>query len=291
MARRPLTVARLAAATLAALLPVAAPGAQDPTPPKPDERPVAWPKLGANDELRIKRELRQLGDADPEVAAAAEAGLVEHGAGVAPYVIRRLDDTEVANVPALRRVLDTVVDWQYLPLVVKRADDKSVELRRWVVRWLARAHDERAAAVLRAASTDADPQIAFCAVVGRLGLGDADALEPVLRACSGGDWREQVSLCAEVLPAVRGARFADALIQRIADQDELTRVAGLRLLRYLAPASHARLVATFLNASEHGVKKAAINALRVIVDGAAPMEELSVFQAIDMANAWKERVK
>jgi hypothetical protein len=38
------------------------------------------------------------------------------------------------------------------------------------------------------------------------------------------------------------------------------------------------------------VRVAAINALRGIVDGQEPLEELSVFGAIELAKTWKVRV-
>ena len=52
----------------------------------------------------------------------------------------------------------------------------------------------------------------------------------------------------------------------------------------------AGIVKPYLDAETHNVKKAAINTLRVIVAGQEPLEKLSVFQAIEMANEWKKKV-
>jgi len=64
----------------------------------------------------------------------------------------------------------------------------------------------------------------------------------------------------------------------------------LRLLRSLAPKELTGPIVPFLDHEFQGVKKEAINTLRVIVDGAEPLEELSAFQAIEMANEWKKRL-
>ena len=73
--------------------------------------------------------------------------------------------------------------------------------------------------------------------------------------------------------------------------DEVAQVAALRLLRYVAEPSAAARIAQYLDSESHNVKKAAINALRVSVDSAVPLDKLSVFQAIDMARSWKARVQ
>jgi hypothetical protein len=46
----------------------------------------------------------------------------------------------------------------------------------------------------------------------------------------------------------------------------------------------------FLDDDDNQVRVAAINACRGIVDGAPPEEQLPVFEAIESAKKWKERV-
>ena len=53
---------------------------------------------------------------------------------------------------------------------------------------------------------------------------------------------------------------------------------------------NARLVRGFLDVSDNRLKVAAINALRGMYDREPPLEKLPVFEAIDMAEAWKGRL-
>jgi hypothetical protein len=50
------------------------------------------------------------------------------------------------------------------------------------------------------------------------------------------------------------------------------------------------LVLPFLDTNDNTLRIAAINALRGIVDGEPPIERLAVFDAIEMAKTWKERL-
>lgn len=253
--------------------------------PKPE-----WPELRGRDENRVKAAIRRL-DADKEkVVAAAEQELIGYGAAAAPLLLQRLDDKTLEDGSRLMAILDRVVTTEYLPLVLERADFRAVKVRRWVSRWLARSHDERARKALVEACDDDDAVVVWHGWLGRAGFGDVEAVPHLIARCRE-HFRDEVDLIAAVLPAARSDEMAAAVLDRTIREDELTRVAGLRLLRYLAPPSYAGRVALGLDASQHNVKKATINALRVIVDGDEPLENLSVFQAIEQAKRWKERVR
>jgi TPP-dependent pyruvate/acetoin dehydrogenase alpha subunit len=49
-------------------------------------------------------------------------------------------------------------------------------------------------------------------------------------------------------------------------------------------------VAPYLDSEDNSIRVAAIDALRGIVDGDGPMEQQSVFRAIEMAKLWKLRL-
>jgi hypothetical protein len=66
-------------------------------------------------------------------------------------------------------------------------------------------------------------------------------------------------------------------------------MAGLRLLRHLMVKEQGALLHRYLDAGEHTVKREAINAARCL-HGEAPIENLSVFQAIEMAKQWRAKV-
>ena len=117
---------------------------------------------------------------------------------------------------------------------------------------------------------------------------DLSGMETVFKRCSDA-WRELAELVGEVLPAARSNEAADWVIGKMSRDDEQSRITGLRLLRSLAPKEYAGIVKLSLDAHQHSIKKEAINTLRVIVDGDPPLENLSVFQAIEMAKEWKAR--
>ena len=56
------------------------------------------------------------------------------------------------------------------------------------------------------------------------------------------------------------------------------------------PEKTAPVVGLHLDSDDNQVRVAAINALRGIVDGQGPLEELSVFGAIELAKTWRARV-
>ena len=69
----------------------------------------------------------------------------------------------------------------------------------------------------------------------------------------------------------------------VADQ-----MAGLRLLRQLAVKDHVVVVRGYLGSPDHTVKREAVNTMRVL-HGEAPIENLTVFQAIEMAKEWQKK--
>ena len=111
----------------------------------------------------------------------------------------------------------------------------------------------------------------------------------VFAACAE-DWRSRVGIVSAVLPAARGSEGADLVLDRMPADDIAARVTGLRLLRSLAPKHYAGILAVYLDHEQSNVKKEAINALRVVVDDDPPLENLSVFQAIELAQQWRARL-
>ncbi len=79
------------------------------------------------------------------------------------------------------------------------------------------------------------------------------------------------------------------VFEAIAKASAGDRMAGLRLARYLAVKDHHVILRNYLQASEHAVKKAAVNALRVM-HGQEPVEKITVFQVIGMAKDWLGKI-
>jgi hypothetical protein len=102
-------------------------------------------------------------------------------------------------------------------------------------------------------------------------------------------WQEFGPLVAEVLPRARSAECGDWVFTAIAPASAADQMAGLRLARYLMVRQQGVILRTYLQAPDHTVKREAINTARVL-HGEEPIENLSVFQAIEMAKQWLDKL-
>ncbi|MDA0372669.1 MAG: hypothetical protein O2865_02685 [Planctomycetota bacterium] len=258
---------------------------------EPKVEPPTWPELSSKQTEAAKLALRRLGDEDEEVADAAEAELVDFGPAIAPMLLTRLADRRPQHEDVLARVLHRVVPASHAPLIADKAAAKAVPVRSFAVEYLAGLGDTTYRPVFEKARKDKDEGVAFRAVLGLAGLRDRDALLELLGLCETLEWRDTSSLIQTGLAHARDAELTDALVKAMPREDERRVVTGLRLLRSVAPKEYAGVIATWLDAEQHAVKKEAINTLRAVVDGDRPLENLSVFQAIDQAKKWKERIR
>jgi len=277
---KPLALLRLV--TLA-VLGVATIAAQDPPKPK-------WPRLDETESARARVLLEQLTGDDEDAASAAGDELAALGAGIAPLTIVKLRGVpSTRQAETVSRLLDDVVTAEYAPLVEEHARDREATVRRWSIGWIARHPDESNRKTLERATSDKDETTAFRSSAGLVALGSLDALGKVFDVCSE-DWVSHAEFVGAVLPPARGAAAADQVLARMTPDDVRAQVTGLRLLRSLAPKEYATKISPYLDTEQHAIKKEAVNALRAVVDGDPPLEDLSVFQVIDQARKWKERV-
>ncbi len=258
---------------------------------EPKTEPPTWPEMSSKETEAAKLALRRLGDDDEEVADAAEAELIDLGPALAPMLLSRLADRRPQHEDVLARVLHRIVPATHAPLIADKATSKAVPVRAFAVEYLAGLGDAAYRPVFEKARKDKDESVAFRAVLGLAGLRDADALLDLLGRCETLEWRDIAPLVQAGLAHARDAELTDRLVKAMPRDDERRTVTGLRLLRSVAPKEYAGVVATWLDAEQHAVKKEAINTLRAVVDGDRPLENLSVFQAIDQAKKWKERIR
>jgi HEAT repeat protein len=258
---------------------------------EPRVEPPTWPELSSKETEAAKLALRRLGDEDEEVADAAEAELQDLGPAVAPILLARLADRRPQHEEVLARVLHRVVPATHAPLIADKATSKAALLRSFSVEFLAGLGDEAYRPVFEKARKDKDEGVAFRAVLGLAGLRDEGALLDLLGLCETLEWRDVSALIQSGLAHARDGELTDKLVKAMPRDDERRVVTGLRLLRSIAPKEYAGVIATWLDAEQHAVKKEAINTLRAVVDGERPLENLSVFQAIDQAKKWKARIR
>jgi hypothetical protein len=269
----------LLAATLPPQAPAPSPAGQE-RPTKLDE----WPALNDDQKQRVLALVGQFKKDDPALREGARDQLAAFGEGIAPLLFLQVSDRN-DNVNAdIFAVLDRVLTSRHAALMARECKKPKLELRRYVVQRLCRFVDPAMQPVLAAATRDKDAEVAYHAHLGLLGLGEASSLPPVLER-SRKEWRAVQPLCAEVLPKARSDALGRAVAEAIAKAQPPVQAAGLRLMRYLATKSQTIIVRTYLQAEDHNVKKEAVNAMRVLNDQ-APIEDLSVFQAIEMAKEW-----
>jgi hypothetical protein len=300
------TIRHLAAHACAVLLLFAAAHAQTPKPvePEPAQEPKAsWPELPAKENERVLALIRKLETANEADSAKAQATLAAYGPALVPHLLRRLALPRQSDdaIAAVTRTLDAIVTDEHAALVAKATEERALPTQRWALRWLTLHADDRWREVYArhagGAATDGakpaaarDEELAFCADLALAALQDKEALARVIEICHT-QWRERGEFVGKVLPKARGREMASWVIRQMRPNDERSRVTGLRLLRSLATQEYAGAIANYLDSGESSVKREAINALRAVVDGAPPIEELSVFSAIEQAKQWKERLK
>jgi len=95
--------------------------------------------------------------------------------------------------------------------------------------------------------------------------------------------------------ACEGARGEEASAQVVgyltATEERAERVAAVRLLAGCGTQENAvPHLRPLLDSDDATIRIAAINALRGIVDGEMPVEKLSVFDSIELAKTWKQRI-
>ena len=270
---------------LAAMTPMAA--AQPPQ-PAPVEKP-AWPKLETGQRERLEQLFKNLASKNEELRDAAEAELQGIGAAAAPLMIAHLSDLAINVNESLLRVLPRVTAAEHAPLLAQLIGSRRLAIRQFVAQRLAELHPPEMGPVFRAALRDRDASVVFLAKVGLAGIGDLEFMDAVFERCST-DWNGWREVMARALRGAHGEKATHWLLERMTEGTARDRVTGLRLLRTVGVRSAAGRIAGYLDSESHNVKKEAINALRAIVDGEPPLDELSVFEAIEMAKKWKEKI-
>lgn len=280
----------LAAAIAALLAPVTAGSQTDPQGParKPaPERLEKWPSSTEAERRRVIALIGQFKKDNPELHSDTERRLLATGDVAIPLLLHKVSDREPNINGHIFAVLDELLQQRHAVLMGKQVKGKRTELRRYLVRRLCQFHAPDMRKLFTRVQSDEDPEIAFFASLGLLGLADLEQLDPVL-SYTNQHWADQRDLLATVLVEVRSEAAGVALAEKIAAARSTGQTTGLRLMRYLATPGQRALVRNYLMAEDHNVKKAAINTMRVL-SGQPPLEKLSVFQTIEMAKEWLDK--
>jgi hypothetical protein len=269
--------------------------AQD-APPEDPPKLEAWPELSAPEKKAVEVEIQKLTKArTPEMAASAEAALAG-AAGAMPLLLAAYGKEKDEEVRArLSQAMVGATDARHTILLAREFTHKSPLVRAWCLRRAAtfpdpglRAAAEQAVQAVARAGDQADPEERYAASLCSVASGSLEGLD-VLRERAAADWPTLGAELRTALAAVRGPEASARLAAGLGG-DRLEVVAALRLLSAAGDATVVEAVARHLDSDDNQVRVAAINALRGIVDHQEPLEELSVFGAIELAKTWKARV-
>lgn len=263
------------------------PPADKPAADKPLPKLAEWPALKPPEQERVAALVGQFHKPDEALRKSAQEQLIALGEGTVPILFRQVSDRPENVNDQLFLVLDRLLGPQHAALMARETRGNRLELRRYLVRRLCRFVDPEMKPVLQAATKDKDAEVTFCAHLGLLALREQTSLQPVLERCRT-EWADRRELVAAVLPAGRSEPLGTAVAELIAKSPPPVQATGLRLFRYLGTKQQAGIARSYLVAEDHGVKREAVNAMRAL-NGEEPIENLSVFQTIEMAKEWLKK--
>lgn len=250
---------------------------------------AAWPALQAKDRDRAIVLTGQLKKEDEAVRTAARGEMLAMGAGAAPVLFQKVGDAEkeLALNEELYLVFDEMLTEEHRALMAEQAKKKKIELRKYLLRRLCLMADPELKSAFEPFRKDADEQTLLYATLGLAARKDKDALMQLLEITRT-DWASHVELVSKALPFARSSECALALAERMANDGNEVKAAGLRLMRYVATENEKPIIKTYLGAEDHGVVKEAVNVMRVM-NGMEPLEKLSAFDVIGMAKEWQSK--
>jgi hypothetical protein len=287
----PTLAARCGLLALAAVLPATA-RAQDKT--APAAAPAAqgklaeWPAIKDTDKDHVLALEGQFHKPDAKIQEDAKNQLIAIGDGAMPLLMQRVSDRAENVNPQLFAVFDVLLEKKHAALMAREIKKERIELRRYLTRRLCRFGDPDMRPVFESLLKDKDEETVFCAQLGLLALKQRTALAPVL-AYVKVHWNAVAPLVADVLTPARSRELGDAVFESIANAQAVDQMNGLRLARYLMVKDHSVILRRYLEAGEHTVKREAVNAARVL-NGEPPIENLNVFQAIEQAKQWLQKL-
>lgn len=278
----------------AALSLTVANGAQEPQPAPAattkGDKLAEWPAPKAGERERVLALVEQFKKPEAELHERARGQLGDLGESAVPLIMQHVSDR--ADATALNRHLFAVLDGKLGPrhaaLMAREAKKPKPELRRYLTLRMCKLVDPELLPHLTATRADKDELTAFYAALGALTLKHQAALPDVL-AYARRNWVAIAPLVAEVLPAARSPDCGKWVFEHIAKAPAADQMTGLRLARYLMVKDQSVILRNYLSASDNAVKREAVNAARVL-HGEPPLENLPVFQVIEMAELWKKKL-
>jgi hypothetical protein len=257
----------------------------------------AWPALERDTLELVRTDIARLRKArTPEMGEEAEAALVTVGAGIVPELLPTLGkERDAAALARIERVLERVTDARHTRLLAAEFGAKDAAVRTFAMRRASAFPDpgvreaaEAAWARLAKAGAKADADERFACALCAASSGSLVGFDE-LAARAEKRWVEDGPTLRAALAGTRGPE-ASAKAAALLQGPRAAQVAGLNLLSACGDKECAGAVKPFLDSDDHQIRVCAINALRGMIDGEGPIDKLPVFEAIDLAKQWKNRV-
>lgn len=255
-----------------------------------------WPKPADKSAVLLDIE-RLCKSRTPEMGLQAREALEAAGEATVPFLLERMGkERDEGAVKRIREVLVATTNAAHTRLLAKEFESRHPPVRTFVL-WRAAAFPdpeirpaaEKAWTNVAKLGEKADPEERYSAALCAASTGSIAGLE-VLQATASKVWDRRG---VEIRAALEGARGPDATKAEIAKfegADQKQKVAVLRMLAGCGDSSALPTIKRFLDDDDNQIRVAAINACRGIVEGAPPQEQLPVFEAIESAKKWKERI-
>jgi hypothetical protein len=276
--------------------------AQDPPKPAPAAAPAkieylsAWPKPADKDALMTDIERLCKARTD-EMGTQAHDALAATGACAVPFLLERYGrEKDEAAHERMRTLLVELIQPDQTRLLAKSFESKQIHERTMAL-WRAGVFPDKEirpaaeAAFMRVdkLGEKADPDEKYAAALCACASGSIKGLDTLV-AQALKRWDKKGPEMRVALAGVRGPEATAVVGKHLDDPQLKTKVAALHLLGGCGDKSIVGKIKPLLDESDNSIRVAAINALRGIVDGELPIEELSAFEAIEMAKKWKDRL-
>jgi hypothetical protein len=266
---------------------------------------AAWPTVPADKAETLAADVQRLRKAHtPEMGKQAHDALTAVGAAAVPSLLPALE--KEVNEEARERVRALLVELiapEHTRLLAKEFTSKLPAVREFALLRAAAFPDAglRADAEKALAFTKPDPKkkikppplapdeayaAALCCASSGSIAGLAELHERATK-----QWVARRAELMTALSAARGKPATEFLLPLLDHADRAKRVAALNMLGSCGDKETAvPRIKPFLDDVDGGLKISAINALRGIVDNAPPIDNLSIFEAVEEAKKWQKRV-
>jgi HEAT repeat protein len=254
------------------------------------------PALSAVDTEKVKRAVTKLRNDSDKHRHAAEADVVAFGRGAIPYLLDASTTDHAAMQDAILNCLAAVVDLRDRELVAGQLASERALLRRFAARAAGQLALPPLLDGLPPLLSDPDGIVRLEAALSLVANGREAGLGVATLAFTGPDKERVIVALAGVAGKGDHGPVAALLVidpkreKRDPDGASKERLAAVQILHAIGDPAAVALLLRALDDKHNVVQRAAIDALRDILEGKQPLETSSIFQQLNEVKRLKEVV-